>query len=134
MSRDDRDTPSGRREFGKRMAARRYEQDEEAYKKVRRGWCLGDAEFRKELLERMEGGAGENHENHEKREMDELKAERIVCEQLKKLAGTNAILESKRKGDPQKVEIVRRLREETTMTLEWVAAVLHMGSWTMFPI
>jgi putative transposase len=54
-----RDTPAGRREFRKRMTARRYEQDEAAYQKVRRGWCLGDAEFKKELLERIEGVGGE---------------------------------------------------------------------------
>jgi hypothetical protein len=28
------------------------------------------------------------------------------------------------------VRIVRRLREETTMTLKWVAAALQIGSWT----
>jgi len=34
------------------------------------------------------------------------------------------------KGDPGKVCIVRRLRQETTMTLAWIAERLHMGVWT----
>jgi hypothetical protein len=33
------------------------------------------------------------------------------------------------KGHPRKVEIARRLREETTLSLKWIAARLHMGTW-----
>ena len=39
-------------------------------------------------------------------------------------------LQTRRKGDPQKVILARRLREETTMTLKWIAQRLQMGSWT----
>jgi hypothetical protein len=28
------------------------------------------------------------------------------------------------------VALARRLRQETTMTLKWMARTLHMGSWT----
>jgi hypothetical protein len=37
-------------------------------------------------------------------------------------------LAQKRKGDAGKVRIARRLRRETTMTLEWIAARLRMGT------
>ena len=37
-------------------------------------------------------------------------------------------LAARRKGDREKVKIARRLRGETTMTLEWIAARLHMGT------
>lgn len=37
-------------------------------------------------------------------------------------------LHGRRKSDPQKVRIAARLRRETTMTLEWIAARLFMGA------
>lgn len=36
------------------------ELDDAAWEPVRRGWCLGSAAFRKEMLERMEGQLGEH--------------------------------------------------------------------------
>ena len=33
-------------------------------------------------------------------------------------------------GRVQRVQVARRLRQETTMSLKWIAARLHMGSWT----
>jgi hypothetical protein len=36
----------------------------------------------------------------------------------------------RRKGDPAKLALARRLREETTMTLEWIAQRLSMGTKT----
>jgi hypothetical protein len=39
-------------------------------------------------------------------------------------------LARERKGHPVKVAIARRLWEETTMPLQWIAAELHMGTWT----
>src|SRR5438876_12247259 len=51
-----RATAAARQEFERRMEARRLEEtDEEALKIFRRGWCLGGEEFRKEMLEKMEG-------------------------------------------------------------------------------
>jgi len=38
-------------------------------------------------------------------------------------------LRCRRKGDPEKVKLARRLRAETTMTLAWVAQHLEMGRW-----
>jgi len=43
---------------------------------------------------------------------------------------TETELTQRRKGDPVKVEIAWRLREETTMTLKWIAQQLQMGNWT----
>jgi hypothetical protein len=37
-------------------------------------------------------------------------------------------LAGRRKGDREKVRIARRLRKETTMTLEWIAGRLNMGA------
>ena len=44
----------------------------------RRGWCLGDKAFRKELLAQVEEQAGEFHYGEEVRESAEEKAERII--------------------------------------------------------
>jgi hypothetical protein len=39
-------------------------------------------------------------------------------------------LQTRRKGDQQKVVLARRLRQETTMSLKWIAQRLQMGSWS----
>ena|SRR5579884_327241 len=125
-----KDSPAGRKEFEKQMELRRWEDRPEMWKKLRRGWCLGDKTFRKELLEQMDQRAGESHYGDELRESDEQKAERIVAEEMKKLRWQQSELTTRRKGDPKKVRIARRLRKETTMTLKWIAQRLKMGTWT----
>jgi hypothetical protein len=49
---------------------------------------------------------------------------------LRRRGWTEAELEQRRKGDPEKVEMAWRLRQETTMTLKWIAQRLKMGAWT----
>ena len=44
--------------------------------------------------------------------------------------GKRCELGRRRKGDPAKVAIAGRLRKETTMTLEWIAKRLNMGTKT----
>ncbi|HLX68457.1 MAG TPA: transposase, partial [Verrucomicrobiae bacterium] len=51
-------------------------------------------------------------------------------EEMKRLGWSEADLELTRKGDRRKVKIARRLRQETTMTLKWIAERLKMGTWT----
>jgi len=43
---------------------------------------------------------------------------------------TQVDLAKRTNGDDNKVELTRRLRQETTITLEWTAECLQMGSWT----
>jgi len=64
------------------------------------------------------------------RESEEHKARRIIQEELARLKWTLRDLQSTRKGDPRKIRIAKRLRAQTTMTLKWIAAQLHMGTWT----
>lgn len=125
-----RDSPAGRREFCKRMELRRWEDDEEMYKQVRRGWMLGSEEFRAELLAAMKGRNSEYIAGDEIRESEEQKAERIVKEELKRLNWTPKNLKATLKGDKRKIGIARRVRAETTMTLKWIAERLDMGTWT----
>jgi hypothetical protein len=63
-------------------------------------------------------------------ESAEEKAQRIVSEEIKRLGWREGDLEQYRNGDRRKVKIARRLRPETTMTLQWIAERLKMGTWT----
>jgi REP-associated tyrosine transposase len=124
------DTVAGRRLFERRMEARRAEPGQEAeWKPIRRGWCLGPAEFKARLLEQMEGKLGEHHSGEMRRESAEAKAERIIAAELKRLKWNNRDLKQHRKGEPAKLELAARLRCETTLTIRQIAARLHMGSW-----
>ena len=58
------------------------------------------------------------------------KAERIVREEVERLGWREEELWVRRKGHRAKVLLARRLRQETTMSLKWIAERLHMGSWT----
>lgn len=124
------DSPAGRREFGRRLEARRDQESTEQLEGIRRGWCFGDDDFRKELLGQMDSKFGKSHYGSEVHEAAEARANRIVTEELGIAKWTERELNARRKGDPAKLVIARRLRAETTMTLQWIATRLHMGAKT----
>lgn len=124
------DSPAGRRQFARLLEQRRRQETPQTnWKAVERGWCLGDKEFKAELLAQMHGRRGD-HYGPELREADTLHAERLVREELRRRGWTEAELGRRRKGDPQKVQIAWRLRRQSTMTLKWIAQRLKMGAWT----
>lgn len=125
-----RDSPAGRREFRKRTELRRWEQDPQMWKEVQRGWMLGSEEFRAELLAAMKGRNSEYIAGDEIKESEQQKARRIVKAELQRLHWTRKDLQTTLKGDKRKIRIAKRLRDETTMTLKWIAEQLHMGTWT----
>jgi REP element-mobilizing transposase RayT len=125
-----KDSPAGRRQFERSMEERRAEATGEEWKGLRRGWYLGDEAFRQELLQAAQAQVGRNHYGVERQETAEQRARRIVGEELKRRGWTEASLSQLRKGDAGKVQIARRLRAETTVTLQWIAAALAMGTWT----
>jgi hypothetical protein len=110
------------------MEARRAAELDKEWKTVRRGWCLGGKEFRQELLEHMRGRTGPNHGGEERRETEEAWAEQLLAEELKRRRWAGAELAQRRKGDALKLKLARRLRQETTMTLNWIAKRLHTGA------
>jgi REP element-mobilizing transposase RayT len=125
-----RDNEAGRKRFEEQMEKRRaQESDGEEWKGIRRGWCFGLAEFRADLLERMEGKLGENHSGELRRESAESKAERIIGEELKRLGWREGELARRRKSDPGKLAMAARLRRETAVTLPWIAQRLQAGTW-----
>lgn len=123
-----RDNAAGWAEYEQRLEVRRAGDSGEDYKAVRSGWCFGGDEFKQELLAKVEGGAGQHHFGKELVEAAEAKATRIVDEELRRAVWAEAELERRRKGDPVKLQIARRLRAETTMTMQWIAARLRMGT------
>ena len=98
------------------------------FKAVRRGWYLGDKAFRKELLAQMKEQQGAKHYGEETDASDEEKAQEIVQQELKRRGWTERDLQTRRKGDKNKIVIVEKLRQETTMTYQWIAQRLVMGS------
>lgn len=120
---------AGRRRFEMMMEERRARESNPAdWRAVRRGWFLGDAQFKKELLAQMHENFGANHGGEEREESCEARAERLLASELQRLGWTKEQLTQRRKGDAHKVRVARRLREETTMTLAWIADQLAMGS------
>ncbi len=62
-----------------------------------------------------------------KRETEEQKAERIVGEELRKPGWAEGKLKERRETNPEKVKVAQRLRQETVMTLDWIAKRMEMG-------
>lgn len=112
------------------MEERRASEGEADYRQVRRGSCLGDEEFRKELAASAFGRVGASHHSARRRETEAEKAEAIVKEELKRIGWSQRDLPNQPKEAKRKVAIARRLRKETTMTLKWIANRLEMGTWT----
>ena len=125
-----KDSAAGRAEFARQMERRRQEEQDADYHSIRRGWCLGSEEFRKELLASAADQVGANHYGADRQESGEQKAKRIVVEMLDRLGWTERDLQRRRKGDKGKVRTARRLRQEKAMSLKWIAERLKMGSWT----
>ena len=124
-----KDTAAGRRQFEMLTEERRGRDEPGEWKAIRRGWCLGEEEFRQELLEAMREPMGSKYYGgSERQESDEVKAESLLAEELKRRKWTAQTLKVRRKGDKEKVRIAKRLRVETTMTLAWIAQRLAMGA------
>jgi hypothetical protein len=110
------------------MERRRKEDIKEEFQRVERGWCLGDEEFRRELLEQVHEAPGTSHYGETVQEAVEVRAERLLKERLKAAGWTEDVLAGWRKGDPRKVRLAAELRAATTMPLAWIAKRLSMGS------
>jgi putative transposase len=122
-----RDGATGRRRLEEALEACRATEQGEAYAQIRHGWYLGADGSKEELLAQVSVRAGRYHYGSELRESAAAKAEGIVREELGRLGWTEETLAGRRKGDREKLGIVRRLRAETTVTLGWVAERLRMG-------
>ena len=123
-----KDSAAGRAEFERAMELRRAQETHPEWQRLRRGWCLGAATFREELLEQVHAQSNGASSGPTREESSEQQAQRIVREELRRRAWRTQELARRRKGDAGKVEIAQRLRTETTMTLAWIAQSLSMGT------
>ena len=121
-----KDSLAGRAQLAGLMEGRRRQEGIGAYEP--QGWYLGSEAFRDELLAQVEHQAGPRHVGEEICQSAQAKAERIVSEELEALRWSSLDLERHRKGDPAKLKIAERLRHQTSMTLDWIAQRLRMGS------
>jgi len=124
-----KDSVAGRREFARLTEQRRRADLASEFRPVERGWCLGSEEFRQELLAAT-GTMPPTHYGTVRREVQTSLALRLLREELERLAWQTADLRQAAKGDARKVRIAARIRQETTMSLKWIAEHLAMGSWT----
>ena len=125
-----KDTAGRRAQFARQFRRRQNLERSMDYRQIRRGWFLGSEEFHQELVSAAVERVGPNHYGADRRETAEQKAQQIVQEEIDRLGWAEAELQLRRKGDPKKVAMARRLRRESTMTLKWIARRLQMGSWT----
>jgi REP element-mobilizing transposase RayT len=126
----EQEMADSRGEFARRLDALRSQNLGEQNRKLRARWCIGSLEFQREILERIdaEGWIGAHHFGPEIHQAAEAKASRIIDEELARILWTEAELLRKQKGDPVKLRIAQRLRAETTVTMQWIAARLQMGT------
>ena len=103
------------------MERRRSEESAVDYEEVRRGWFLGSEEFRQELLAAAGERVGPSHCGSERHESGVQKADRIVKGETERLGWHVNELRTRRKGDTDKIAVARRLQQETTMSLKWIA-------------
>ena len=122
------DSAAGRRQLAAQMELRRAAEGEADHRHIRRGWCLGNEAFKKELLAQMAERVGPEHYGEERRASAAEKAEQIIVAGLKAARWTEADLECQRKGHPVKVRLARQLRAQTTLTVGQIAERLHMGT------
>ena len=75
-----------------------------------------------------DGRLGKNHAGRWRREAAEAKAQRIIERELKREGWNEAELTKRAKTDPVKTALAARIREETTVTIQWLASRLQMGT------
>jgi REP element-mobilizing transposase RayT len=122
------DSAAGRRQLERALEERRAAEESTDYRALRRGWFLGEGRFKKELLAQASGKLKAHHFGEERAESQQQQAERVVHEELRRRKWTEEELTRRAKGDLEKVKMAQRLREETMVTLAWIAERLRMGS------
>ena len=132
-----KDGTAGRESYGRYLEARVLEERAgreeagKAYAELRRGWCLGDGDFRRRMLDLaeklMEGRKKESHGGGAKREHGEKAAGEWLEEGLGKLGLSKGDLGGMKKLAPEKKALAGWLAMKTLARTEWIAGKLVMG-------
>lgn len=104
---------------------------EERWRAIRRGWCLGDDDFRAEMEdladERIRQYDRRSYVGDEARMHDEREAERLLSAGLEIVGVPVDRLPSMRKADPRKKVIAWLIRRNTGINNQWISTKLFMG-------
>ena len=107
---------------------------EKEWKRLRRGWYLGEKSFLEKLEDRLAGALrGRRRESHSgpaKGAHDEAAAERSLNRGLGALGLRVEDLSRLAKGAPEKTVLAWWLRQRTIVSLRWVSERLAMGHYT----
>lgn len=124
------DSEAGRRQFEERMElGRQAEEEPEQLAPLRRGWCLGSAEFREAMLARAGEEAASNHEDSQLRQASaEARGRKILAEELKRRRWPERELKERRKSAPEKLAIAARMRKETILPMRTIAQLVGLGT------
>ena len=139
-----KDTPAGRRNYRARIEKRILEMQQhsepwkvdEAWSRIRRGWCFGDSGFRAEMLEHLDGTLEskkrESFSGEELRQHDVVEAERLIKLGMIKLELEDTDFPKQKKSSPQKYALAWLVRKHTSVRNGWIKSRLQMGSATNF--
>lgn len=108
------------------LESRRNAQEGNDYHAIRRNWFLGKNTLKEALLVALDAQAGGWHYGEEWRESAEAKIGWIVSEELERRRWAVEVLTERRKGDPGKIAMARRLREKTPLPMAWIPQRLNM--------
>ena len=101
------------------------------WKRIRRGWYLGDDGFRGQMLKKVKAtfgkGRAASYLGHAKRAHGESEAERMVVQGVVALGLDGQRLADKSKGMAEKQVLAWWLRQRTTAGRRWVSDRLCMG-------
>lgn len=129
----------GQNEFRRMMRKRTLEvysgespqELDEQWKKIRRGWCLGDDGFRGEMEEladkRISRYDRRSYLGAEACTHDALEAERLLRFGLDALGVSDEMLPELKKSDLRKKAVAWLIRKNTSVRNDWICAKLEMG-------
>jgi putative transposase len=141
-----KDNAAGRRRFLERLEQRVQEESarhcgamtpegQSLQSTLRRGWYFGSQVFREQLLALLAKAAdvGPNHGQHYEaaalmKDVAQAKAERVLVRELRAAGQTEKALGEWPRSEALKWKIARAMRTETTVSLEWIARRLDLGS------
>lgn len=101
---------------------------EEAYKELRRGWCVGDIDFKQKLIGKYTGAVtNDNLRSDQRIDHGVRGAERLLKKALKTLEVREDALKELKNTDLRKQGVAWLLKTQTTVTGIWIAERLNMG-------
>jgi len=117
------------RELGTRSGKRLCREE---WSPIRYGWCLGDEQFKVEMLQKvglhMADKKRESYGGKARQEHDERAGERLVGKGLKALGLKEDVLMSERKGSLAKCALAWYIHSNAMVSHEWISDRLQMGS------